>query len=92
MIREFREEDLDVISDIWLETNIDAHPFVSEHYWRENQEMVKEMFKQAELYVFEKDETIIGFVGLDETYIAGIFVSKKGQSQGVGKALLNHIK
>lgn len=31
MIREFKMEDLDRIMEIWLNSNIDAHPFINKN-------------------------------------------------------------
>lgn len=50
------------------------------------------MLLQAEVYVYESDQKIQGFIGLNNDYIEGIFVSDKMQSQGIGKILLNDIK
>ena len=47
---------------------------------------------QAEVYVYEDDKMIQGFVGLSNEYIEGIFVSAEMQSQGIGKILLNYVK
>lgn len=54
--------------------------------------MVREMFSQLEVYVYENEKKIQGFVGLRDEYIAGIFVSVEVQSQGIGKLLLNLVK
>ena len=54
--------------------------------------MVKEMFPQAEVYVYESDGKVQGFIGLDGEYIEGIFVFDKMQSRGIGKALLDYAK
>lgn len=35
---------------------------------------------------------IIGFIGLTDNYIAGIFVKEAAQSKGIGKQLLNYVK
>ena len=79
---------------IWLDTNIQAHNFILKDYWTDNYDMVKEMLPQAELYVYENDETnqIDGFVGLMDDYVAGIFVRKDVQSKGIGKQLLDYVK
>ena len=53
---------------------------------------VKEMISQSEVYVFEADKKIQGFVGLNDEYIEGIFVSDEMQSCGIGKLLLDYIK
>ena len=50
------------------------------------------MLSQAEVYVYETDRKIQGFIGLNGEYIEGIFVSDEMQSQGVGKLLLDYIK
>jgi putative acetyltransferase len=50
------------------------------------------MLPQAEVYVYEENNIIHGFVGVQEEYIEGIFVSGKMQSHGIGKALLDYIK
>ena len=91
MIREFKETDLSNIMKIWLETNISAHDFIDEEYWKDNYLLVSQMMPQATIYVYEEN-TIKGFVGLSGNYIAGIFVESNCQSQGIGKVLLDHIK
>lgn len=92
MIRSFRQEDIDIVMEIWLNTNVTAHWFVPEKYWQDNATAVKEMLPQSELYVYEEQARIQGFVGLMDDYIAGIFVSEKSQSKGIGKQLLEYIK
>ena len=57
-----------------------------------NYELVKEMMLQAEVYVYEDDKMIQGFVGLSNEYMEGIFVSDEMQSCGIGKLLLEYIK
>lgn len=92
MIRKLQKSDINRVAEIWLDTNLKAHDFISEQYWRGNFDMVKEMFPQAEVYVYESDGKVQGFIGLDGEYIKGIFVSDEMQSQGIGKALLDHAK
>lgn len=94
MIRAFEKNDLAAVLHIWLDTNIKAHHFIPEQYWTRNYRMVKDMLPQAEIYVYENDDTgqIDGFVGLTDSYIAGIFVTESAQSKGVGKLLLDHAK
>lgn len=93
MIRAFVKDDLDSIMKIWLDTNIKTHNFISQEYWTNNYEMVKETLPQSEIYVYEDDtQQIVGFIGLIDNYIAGIFVREDVQSRGIGKKLLNYIK
>lgn len=50
------------------------------------------MLPQAEVYVYENNNKIQGFIGLKDDYIEGIFVADKMQSHGIGKKLLDYIK
>ena len=92
MIRKLQKTDINRVADIWLKTNLKAHFFISEQYWISNYEFVKEMLPQAEVYVYEDDKMIQGFIGINDEYIEGIFVSDEMQSRGIGKMLLDYIK
>ena len=92
MVRKLQKTDIDRVAYIWLDTNLKAHYFISAQYWKDNFELVKEMLLQAEVYVYESDQKIQGFIGLSNEYIEGIFVSDEMQSQGIGKILLNYAK
>lgn len=92
MIRKLQKTDINRVADIWLKTNLKAHYFIPEQYWTNNYEVVKEMLPQADVYVYEDDKIIQGFVGINDEYIEGIFVSDEMQSRGIGKILLDYIK
>ena len=40
MIRELRKADINRVAKIWLDTNINAHYFISAQYWKSNFELV----------------------------------------------------
>ena len=94
MIREFNLSDINEIMDIWLVTNINVHDFISEKYWKDNYDFVKKSITDAKVYVYVNDKTneIIGFIGLIDNYIAGLFVKENARSNGFGKALLDYAK
>ena len=92
MIRKLQNVDINKVADIWLKTNLEAHDFIPGQYWTSNYEAVKKMLPQAEVYVYEDNKIIQGFVGVRDEYIEGIFVSDKMKSHGIGKALLDYIK
>lgn len=92
MIRKLQDADIDRVADIWLDANLKAHSFISPQYWKGNFETVKKMLPQAEVYVYENDREIWGFIGLKGEYIEGIFVSGEMQSRGIGKRLLDFVK
>lgn len=92
MIRKLEKTDMEQVMQIWLSGNVEAHPFVAKDYWVSNYDMVQEQLFQAEVYVLEEDGEMKGFIGIEDDYLAGIFVDKKYRSTGIGKQLLKHVK
>ena len=92
MIRKLQKTDVIKVADIWLDSNIKAHDFIPAQYWKSNFELVKELLLQATVYVYEDNQKIQGFIGMNEEYIEGLFVLNEMQSQGIGKILLNYAK
>lgn len=86
-----KDSELEKVSQIWLDSNLEAHDFIDKNFWLDNYPMVKEQFKTAEIYVDAESE-VKGFVGLQDDYIAGIFVEKSYRNQGIGKKLINFLK
>ena len=92
MIRKMEPCHLDRVMQIWLDSNLDAHNFVPGKYWEENAGVVREQLLQAEVYVYQEEGAVLGFAGLQNHYLAGIFVKKGARSRGIGKELLSYIK
>lgn len=92
MIRKFETKDTGRVMKIWLESNREAHDFVPGDYWLSQYPSVQKQLLEADIYVYEKDKELQGFVGMVDDYLAGIFVDKKYRSMGIGKSLLEHIK
>lgn len=92
MIHEMELSQLDEIMEIWLNTNKKAHDFIPKDYWENNYEMVKEMLPKARIYVYEVDNECAGFIGIMDSYIAGLFIKELYQSKGYGTSLLSHVK
>ncbi|MEG0283880.1 MAG: N-acetyltransferase [Erysipelotrichales bacterium] len=92
MIRKAREDELEEILDIWLVTNIKTHDFIEESYWQSNLDYVRKELPKADLFVFDREGEIAGFIGIVEGFIGGIFIAEKWQSKGIGKQLLDYSK
>ena len=92
MVRLFEFRDLDKIMEIWLDGNIKAHPFIAEEYWKKNFDSVKSILPNAEVYVYENGNEILGFIGMDAEYIAGLFVKEGHQRKGIGHELIEKVK
>ena len=92
MIRKFEENDIDLVMQIWKNENIKAHKFISKEYWENNYEYVKEILLAVEIYVYILEEKVVGFIGINNKYIEGIFVDSSNHRKDIGKALLNKVK
>ena len=92
MIRLFEFRDLDKIMEIWLQGNLEAHSFISEEYWKKNFDSVKSVLPNAEVYVYEEGKDILGFIGMDAEYIAGIFVAAGYKGRKIGHQLIETVK
>ena len=92
MIRKLKKEDIDEVMEIWKKENIRTHNFISKEYWENNYEYVKDILPNADIYVYIMNENIVGFIGLNNDHIEGIFVDLNNQHNGIGTSLLNKIK
>lgn len=92
MIRPYRPSDLDALMEIWLSGNLEAHGFIPAAYWQENAPAVREMLPQAELLVCDNGDGPLGFLGLHEDDILGLFVHSAARGKGIGHALIETAK
>lgn len=87
-IRPQRPADLPALLDLWLQGNLDAHPFIPAAYWEKNRPAVAAALPEAEVLAAEEAGELVGFIGLQGDYIAGLFVRRDSRGRGVGRALL----
>ena len=94
MIRPLKITDLNMVMQIWLDGNLQAHHFIAAEYWQQNYDFVKQMLPQSKVYVYEDENSnqITGIIGLTDAFIAGVFVQREARAQGIGKQLLNYAK
>jgi len=67
---------------------LDALSIMGEEYIS----ILKKAFNNNWLDVYEKDNKILGFIGIIDGYIAGIFVKDGMQGNGIGKILIDTCK
>lgn len=93
MIRPFAETDLAAVMELWLASNLQAHPFIAPSYWAEHLEEVKSLLPQVEVYVDESGGVVNGFLGLTgKGEIAGLFIAAHARGQGIGTRLMRKAK
>ena len=92
IIRKFNEFDLKRVMRIWYDGNLEAHASIDREYWDRNFGYVKRALSEAEVYVYEINGYVVGFVGIDDGYLEGLFVDKEYRGLGVGTKLVDYIK
>ena len=92
-IREMQLEDTERVMNIWLESTIKAHPFISSEYWQQNYHIVKDVYlSNAKTTIFEEDGIVKGFISIiDHSFIGALFVHPTYQGCGIGRVLINHV-
>lgn len=91
-LNSFSDRDLEQLAQIWLNGNLQAHSFIPAQYWINQFVNIKKMLPEANIFVYRNNETIIGFLGELDGYIAGLFVDMNYRNQGVGSRLINYLK
>jgi len=92
-IRKLNSIDIKKVVELWYETSIPAHNFISPDYWKVNKETMTNVYlPNSETYLAIKDNVIVGFISMADNYLAALFVKTEMQGNGIGKKLLNYIK
>lgn len=92
-IREIHQNEVSKLADLWLSTSLKAHDFIPAEYWIENRTLMEEKYlPNAEVYVAEDKDDILGFIALINNHVTSIFVDNKKQGKGIGSLLLNYAK
>ena len=92
MIRRLKEDDISKVIEIWFDSNVEVHNFISNDFWVKNLQFVESALSQSEVYISLHKNSISGFIGLNDDFIEGLFVDSKYRSKGIGKQLLDYVK
>ena len=91
IIRKFYDMDLEKVMQIWYDCNCEVHDFIPISYWDRSFGYVSRLIPKSEVYVYEINGVIVGFIGVDEGYIEGLFVHKDYRGLGVGTKLIAYV-
>lgn len=94
--RAAQPEETEQLVRIRRDAEQDAQQFLPASYFAEKAETVRDEIRTGDVYVIggETDgaENVLGFIGLQDDCIAGFFIDRAFQSQGLGKQLLDYVK
>lgn len=91
-MRPMQQRDLDQVMHLWLTVNTEAHAFIPSGYWQSRAEQVRAALLQAHVLVCERNGSICALIGVQQDYVAGLFVQRQWRSHGIGHELLQAVK
>ena len=93
MIRKHNENDLEQIINIWYQSSTLAHPFLNSSFVEKvKSDMTNIYIPNSNTWVYEIDNTIVGFISMINNEIGGLFVLPNNHSKGIGTKLVDFIK
>ncbi len=87
-----KNDELDDVMKIWENENPNVHSFLDDEFLASSINKAEEIIKRSKVFVAEKEDKIVGFTALSGNFVEYLFVSSDFQKQGIGKALLKHVK
>ena len=89
-----KNDDIDIVMELWKNSTIEAQNFIPDSYWLENYDNVKNNYlPNSDTYVYEEDGEIKGFVSLIENiFIGGLFIRVDSQRKKIGSVILDFLK
>lgn len=93
LIRKREEKDENAIVDVWFEASNLAHSFLASDYVEKEKRDLREVYlPNAETWVYEDDNTVVGFISMLGNEIGGLFVLPSHHTKGIGTSLVNFVK
>lgn len=92
MIRKYEDKDEPMLINIWYNSSSLAQPFLDTAFVEKVKKDMKDIYlPNAETWVFEENNVVIGFISMIGNEIGGLFVSPDQHSKGVGTRLVDFI-
>lgn len=90
MIRKIKEADYPQLVEIWESAVSNTHDFLKDEdflYYKKN---LTTYFKYVDLYGYEENSILLGFIGLAEDNLEMLFVDNECRGKGIGKKLAKY--
>ena len=90
MIRKIEVTDYPRLVEIWESAVSNTHDFLAEEDFLYYKKQLPTYFQYVSLFGFEKEGTLIGFMGIAEGNLEMLFIDHAYRGTGVGKELITY--
>ncbi len=91
IIRPYEQTDTAQLVSIWRAASEQAHSFFAKEQLDHNERLVRDIYlPKAENWVLSVENDPVGFIGLIDHFIGGLFVAPLRHGHGYGRALVDH--
>ncbi len=91
-VRKFIPDDIEELMELWLISNVKEQSFIPKKYWNKNFTEIRRIVELSEVFVYEENSKILGFISSMEAELVGIYVAEGFRSKGIGKLLMEKMK
>jgi putative acetyltransferase len=89
-IRQYVDNDLAAVVSSWESATRLAHPFMTEEFLAQERKNLPELYlPNADTWVAEINDEVVGFIALIGNEVGAIFVQPTHHGEGAGLALMN---
>jgi len=90
-IRQYQDSDLNTLLSVWDNANRLAHPFQSEAFIKQERQNIQHLYlPNADTWVAESNNKVMGFIALIGNEVGGLFVDPSVHGQGLGQTLMDN--
>ncbi len=90
-VRRAAPGDAPALLHIWLEASRVGHAFLGEKTLQEQLPKLRDIYiPNGDNWVVVERASILGFIGMVENHVGGLFVAPAAHRRGVGRLLLDH--
>ena len=90
MIRKIKVTDYPRLMEIWESAVLSTHDFLIEEDFLYYKERLPVYFQYVNLFGFEQEGILIGFMGIAEGNLEMLFIDNKYRGAGIGKKLITY--
>jgi len=90
IIRQYKETDLEAVLSSWENTQKIAHSFLPEDFQTQEMINIQELYlPNADTWVVEDDNIVVGFIALIGNEIGGLFLQPTHHGKKLGKMMVD---